>query len=62
MSSNTEFKVFKNGPLKVSGNYTIIDENGEEIDTNGIAFLCRCGKSTNKPFCDGTHGNSGFSG
>ena len=62
MDNHTEFMVFKNGPLKVSGNFTIVNENGEEIITSGISFLCRCGKTSNKPFCDGTHRNSGFSG
>lgn len=53
-------KVLKNGPLSVSGEFELIDAEGNRIETKGKAALCRCGASTNKPFCDGTHSKIGF--
>ena len=45
-----------NGPYMVQGPISIVDAQGNEIsvDSDPI-FLCRCGGSSNKPFCDGTH-------
>jgi CDGSH-type Zn-finger protein len=42
--------------LKVEGDFKIQKADGTEIPHNGnAAFLCRCGHSNNKPFCDSTH-------
>jgi CDGSH-type Zn-finger protein len=52
----------KNGPYVIeSDDVRVIDWNGAEyrFDRQPIA-LCRCGGSTNKPFCDGTHSKIGF--
>jgi 3-phenylpropionate/trans-cinnamate dioxygenase ferredoxin subunit len=51
----------KNGPLIVEGPVELYDTEGNRIplDKNRIA-LCRCGASSNKPFCDGTHSQIGF--
>lgn len=51
-----------NGPYRVEGPVRLVDINGNEWDlTNKPAFsLCRCGASTTKPFCDGTHSKLGF--
>lgn len=51
----------ENGPYLVKGPVTVLDADGSEyqIDRSTIA-LCRCGGSTNKPFCDGTHSKIGF--
>jgi CDGSH-type Zn-finger protein len=48
-----------NGPLRVSGNFTIQDSQGKAFDLSGrtAISLCRCGMSQNKPFCDGSHRN-----
>ena len=54
-------KVSNNGPLIVQGEFTIIDANGQEVPVKKAA-LCRCGGSTTKPFCDGTHSKIGFDG
>lgn len=53
-----------NGPLLVNGPISLTDENGAPIDLTGRdkVALCRCGGSTNKPFCDGTHSKIGFAG
>lgn len=47
----------KNGPFGVSGNFEIRTEAGETIYQceDDTAWLCRCGASGSKPFCDGTH-------
>lgn len=49
-------KVIKEGPLKVTGNFKITDMAGKELEKTGVdVYICRCGKSGNMPFCDGTH-------
>jgi CDGSH-type Zn-finger protein len=54
-------KVRDNGPLVVDGEFTLTDAQGNEIPIVKRA-LCRCGGSTTKPFCDGTHSKIGFQG
>ena len=51
-----------NGPYLIEGSVDIYDTAGNKIPTDDrprIA-LCRCGASSNKPFCDGTHSKIGF--
>lgn len=48
------------GPIKVSGLQRFYNSRGEEIRAKKTLFLCRCGASKNKPFCDGTHSQIGF--
>ena len=56
-----EIKASQNGPYVVMGNATYVDADGNEQTTPGSAIaLCRCGQSSNKPFCDGTHKKVGF--
>ncbi|MCW3038435.1 MAG: Zinc finger, CDGSH-type [Solirubrobacterales bacterium] len=61
-----EITALENGPLKVTGagDLALTDYDGTPIDLEGkdTVFLCRCGGSTNKPFCDGTHTKVGFDG
>lgn len=57
--TNTEIVVIKNGPLKVKGSLSIKLKDGKE-ETQKEVYLCRCGQSDNKPFCDGTHTKCGF--
>jgi CDGSH-type Zn-finger protein len=51
----------ENGPYLVQGSFSIRDVDGNEyrIERETVA-LCRCGGSTTKPFCDGTHSKIGF--
>jgi CDGSH-type Zn-finger protein/ferredoxin len=49
------------GPLHVSGAVRLSNSKGETIPTEAQFWLCRCGASSNKPFCDGTHKKVGFS-
>jgi len=48
------------GPLRVRGNLEIISGTGRMVARLQSAALCRCGHSSNKPFCDGTHAKVGF--
>jgi CDGSH-type Zn-finger protein len=43
------------GPLWVRGGIPIEGANGKPYETRNRVTLCRCGKSSNKPFCDGSH-------
>lgn len=58
----SEISVLNNGPLRVKGDITLKDANGEDYDLGGreAISLCRCGHSDNKPFCDGSHNRRGF--
>lgn len=49
-----------NGPYLVRGLATFTNSRGEAIATEESMALCRCGGSSNKPFCDGTHARIGF--
>ncbi|HQY63069.1 MAG TPA: CDGSH iron-sulfur domain-containing protein [Polyangiaceae bacterium] len=55
---------FKNGPLQVKGPVTLFDGDTQtEIVPDELpVYLCRCGASKNKPFCDGAHNRIGFNG
>ena len=54
-------KIRDNGPLIVDGEFKLVDAAGNEVPIVKKA-LCRCGGSTMKPFCDGTHSKIGFQG
>jgi CDGSH-type Zn-finger protein len=55
--------VAEKGPFLVKGSVLYTDAEGNEIVTEKDAVaLCRCGASKNKPFCDGTHSDIGFTG
>ena len=51
-----------NGPLLIEGQSELIDQNGKTYTPQNAAkfALCRCGGSSKKPFCDGTHAKNGF--
>jgi CDGSH-type Zn-finger protein len=47
---------YRDGPLIVRGDFRLVDQDGNEIDPGRETIaLCRCGKSRQRPFCDGTH-------
>jgi CDGSH-type Zn-finger protein/uncharacterized Fe-S cluster protein YjdI len=48
------------GPLQVKGNVELVSGTGRTINRLTEAWLCRCGQSANKPYCDGTHKKTGF--
>lgn len=55
-----------NGPNMVTGDIELVWPSGDRMDTRteadkaGAIYLCRCGRSQSKPFCDGTHEKVGF--
>lgn len=52
--------VSENGPLEVSGDFQFVDSEGNEYPRKAKVYLCRCGLSNKKPFCDGSHKRGGF--
>ena len=58
---DVEIKVTRNGPYVVRGTVELVDADGNAYALDKAVFaLCRCGASTTKPFCDGTHSRVGF--
>lgn len=62
--SDVKITISRNGSLKVEGDVALLDADGNAVETReGKPFyLCRCGQSSNKPFCDGTHKQVEFDG
>jgi uncharacterized Fe-S cluster protein YjdI len=58
--SQTTVQVNKGGPYLVKGKFVFVGADGKEEVKEGSIALCRCGASSNKPFCDGTHRKIGF--
>ena len=58
----TKITINSNGPIKVEGDFEIVDPQGQTFGLAGrtAVSLCRCGQSANKPFCDGSHKTTGF--
>jgi CDGSH-type Zn-finger protein len=55
-----EITVIPDGPLWVSGGILVERRDGQPLEIRNRMTLCRCGASSNKPFCDGTHKEIGF--
>jgi len=53
--ARTLVEVIEGGPLKVSGNFILKDLKRDVTDNPTEVYLCRCGRSAGKPFCDGSH-------
>ena len=53
-------ETIRNGPYIVTGEVELIDADGNKFPVEKRMALCRCGASTEKPFCDGTHSKIGF--
>jgi uncharacterized Fe-S cluster protein YjdI len=62
VEAETIVETTPNGPLMVYGNVTIKDSTGNLTKKNNATAFCRCGASSNKPFCDGSHKKIGFEG
>ena len=58
--SKTKLTINKNGSIKIEGDFEIVDQDGNVYGLEGRTALglCRCGLSSNKPFCDGSHRNN----
>ena len=52
--------VTSNGPLECRGEITIVNADGVVLANETETWLCRCGQSANKPYCDSSHRTAGF--
>jgi CDGSH-type Zn-finger protein len=51
-------EVIDSGPLKIAGNFILIDlQRDKESKPEEDVYLCRCGRSSDKPYCDESHKN-----
>ena len=56
MAEQTKITALDNGPYLVNGPVAVVDAEGNRYPAERETIaLCRCGGSTTKPFCDGTH-------
>ncbi|MCB7479694.1 CDGSH iron-sulfur domain-containing protein [Christiangramia sediminis] len=55
--SKTKLTVLNNGSIKIEGDFEMVDKDGNNYGLGGreLISVCRCGLSSNKPFCDGSH-------
>lgn len=63
--ADVKITIRPNGPLLVAGAVDLVDADGNTVhlpEGKTNMALCRCGQSSGKPFCDGTHGKVGFDG
>lgn len=60
MSEATKITALDNGPFLVAGDVVLTDGEGQAYPAGAQIALCRCGASTNQPFCNGTHAKIGF--
>ena len=57
----TTIKALETGPFSVTGKVIVTDADGNQYESKReTIYLCRCGGSQNKPFCDATHSKVGF--
>jgi len=59
--ATTRIRPLKDGPVEVGGSLVLVGPDGaeEEVGESPV-YLCRCGLSRAKPFCDGSHKRAGF--
>jgi CDGSH-type Zn-finger protein len=60
MDNTVRITPIDNGPYLVEGDVQITDGAGAVVRETNKAYLCRCGMSATKPFCDGTHKREGW--
>jgi 3-phenylpropionate/trans-cinnamate dioxygenase ferredoxin subunit len=58
--ADVTIEIIENGPYIVTGPVELIDADENVYPAKNRVALCRCGASTTKPFCDGTHSKIGF--
>ncbi len=60
--ADVKIEIRANGPLRVTGPIDLVDTEGNPytIPEGQWVSLCRCGLSSNKPFCDTSHRDGGF--
>ena len=57
---NNRLTLIPNGPMSLEGRIDLLGADGAVLREESKIFLCRCGESANKPFCDGAHSGCGF--
>lgn len=62
LEEEIKIEVRENGPLVVHGSLKVTHANGNTESRERITTFCRCGASSNKPFCDGAHKGIEFKG
>ena len=60
MSQGNKITSIVDGPLHITGLLELFDSDGELLEKTEELYLCRCGNSENKPYCDGQHKATGF--
>lgn len=55
MKQKNIIRIFKDGPLHLTGKLVLKDGEEKIIEKSKELYLCRCGQSKNKPYCDGAH-------
>ena len=60
MSTEVTITATENGPYEVRGAGTVTLHDGTKTPEKKVMYLCRCGMSANKPFCDGSHTREGW--
>ena len=58
--ADVTIETIRNGPYIVKGPVELKDADGKSFPVENRMALCRCGASSTKPFCDGTHSKIGF--
>lgn len=60
--AGTKVTFFNNGPIRIEGDFEIVDQTGQKFGLGGrtSVTVCRCGHSANQPFCDGGHKRQNF--
>lgn len=59
--ADVRIRPLKDGPVEVAGAVLVVDEAGNAAaPSESPIYLCRCGQSAEKPYCDGTHKKVGF--
>jgi CDGSH-type Zn-finger protein len=52
---STEVRIQKDGPILIKGVFRFRESSGKITEGEQELYLCRCGASSSKPWCDGTH-------
>ena len=55
-----EIRIKDDDSLEVTGNFDLVDADGNTYRHHGLLRLCRCGASKMKPYCDDSHDEIGF--
>jgi CDGSH-type Zn-finger protein len=53
-------QIVDDGPMQLTGEFELVDDNGQIVRARKVYTLCRCGLSARLPFCDASHEAAGF--